>query len=43
MDAVYVTTVHRVGAWSKRFAVAAAIRSVAGVLAVNDIRRDGQH
>ena len=42
-DAVRVPAVHRIGAGRERLALAAAIRRVAGVLAVNDVRRDGQH
>src|SRR5258708_7871007 len=43
MDPVRVTPVHRIGAGSKRFALPAAIRSVARGLPINDVRGDRQN
>src|SRR6185503_8599352 len=40
---MHVATMHRVGPGSEGFALAAPVGSVAGVLAVNDIRRDCQN
>ena len=38
-----VAAVHRVGAGPERLALAAAVRRVAGRLAVDHVRRDRQH
>ena len=38
-----VAPVHRVGARAERLALAAAVRRVAGRLAVDDVGGDGQH
>src|SRR5262249_27782013 len=41
--AMTVAAVHRVCARSERLALAAAVRRIAGVLAVDPVRRDGQY
>ena len=41
--AMAVAAVHRVGARTERLALAAAVRRVAGMLAVDHVRRDRQH
>src|SRR5262249_35875729 len=42
MDAVRVAPVHRVGAQRERLSLAPAVRSVAGALAIHNVRRDGK-
>src|SRR5580765_5286858 len=43
MNPMAIATVHGIGARSERFTALAAVRRVPGVLAIYDVRCDGQH